>query len=134
MFSKKQNPAGAANAAGATPQQQQSEGGAQRIMGRNAYCRICGADRQFSKCWLRVKPVAKCSCCGTAFADPAAVYAQVQPVCPRCEEPLESPGFEYGLCDGCGSKFELVQGTRPSLLPNKNQRAEMNKVGRSRSK
>jgi hypothetical protein len=52
------------------------------------------------------------------------------PACPQCGELLEHPGFEYGLCDVCGSKHELVPGTRPSLLPNKVQREAMAKHGR----
>ena len=49
------------------------------------------------------------------------------------DEFLEQPGFEYGQCDGCRSKYELVTGAKPGLLPNKQQRAEMDKVGKARS-
>jgi hypothetical protein len=68
------------------------------------------------------------------FENPAALYNKNQPACPTCGEFLEQPGFEYGLCDGCGSKYEIMQGTVPSLLPNKKQRHAMNKVGKSWSK
>ncbi len=76
--------------------------------------------------------MAKCECCGLDFPNPAKLYEPFQPICPQCEEFLEQPGFEYGICDGCGSKFELMSGTLPGLLPNRAQREAMNKVGRSR--
>lgn len=100
---------------------------------RQAYCRICGAVRKFSRCWVRLRPVRQCEGCGAAFEDPAALYRKFQPRCPRCEELLEQPTFEYGTCDGCGSKYELVAGTPPSLLPNRQQRQEMDKHGKMRS-
>lgn len=72
----------------------------------------------------------QCTACGLAFPNPAELYKKFQPVCPRCGEYLEQPGFEYGLCDGCGSKFELVVGAKPGLLANRQQREEMNKLGK----
>jgi len=99
------------------------------VLGREAFCRICGSRQQFTRCWLRVGYVAPCPSCGAVFNDPAALYKKTLPECPRCGEYLEQPGFEYGLCDGCGSKFEVVAGSKPSLLPNKQQRAEMEKLG-----
>ena len=104
--------------------------GARPVMGREANCRICDARREFTRCWLRVVYVTQCDCCGLTFENPSALYRPFQPACPRCGEYLEQPGFEYGLCDGCGSKYELVTGTKPGLLPNKAQRAEMEKLGR----
>ena len=95
------------------------------LLGKQAYCRLCRGDRQFTKAWLRMRPLAICTCCGHAFEDPGTLYAQNQPACPKCREFLEHPGFEYGLCDGCGSKFELVDGAVPSHLPNYQQRKEM---------
>ena len=114
------------------PRGQQDEG-VRPIMGQVAFCRICDGHRQFSRCWLRAAPVQRCSCCGLAFPDPRKLYQQDLPTCPKCGEYLECSGFQYGLCDGCGSKFELMPGTRPGLLPNKKQRAQMNTAGRSRS-
>jgi hypothetical protein len=110
-----------------SPQQES----ARAVMARSAYCRVCKADTQFTRCWLRIRPLQKCPCCGQQFDNPAALYARNQPACPRCGEYLEAQGFEYGLCDGCGSKYELVPNTKPSLIPNKKQRDEMNKVGKS---
>jgi hypothetical protein len=75
--------------------------------------------------------VMRCSCCGLVFENPAALYKRLQAACPKCGEFLEQPGFEYGLCDGCGSRYELVPGTKPSLLPNRAQRAAMAKYGRA---
>jgi hypothetical protein len=103
------------------------------IVGKTIYCRICNADRMLTRCWRRVTPVRVCTCCATPFENPRALYAQTQPRCPRCGEPLEYPGFDYGLCDGCGSKFEIMEGTKPSMLPNLKQRQEMEKFGKSRS-
>jgi hypothetical protein len=101
---------------------------------QNAYCRICSDYRPFKRCWLRVGQLPQCPCCGHAFENRAAVYAMDLPVCPKCGEYLEHPGFQYGLCDGCGSKYELMEGTVPSLLPNRQQRAEMEKHGKSWSR
>ncbi len=99
---------------------------------QQAYCRICREKRTFSNCWMRRVPLTQCECCQAPFEHPEALYKKIQPACPRCEEPLEQPGFEYGLCDGCGSKYELTAGTPPGLLPNKQQRDKMNAIGRSR--
>ncbi len=74
--------------------------------------------------------VRQCPCCGLAFDDPVQLYRRFQAVCPQCAEPLEQPGFDYGLCNSCGSKFEIVEGTKPGLLPNRQQRAEMDKHGK----
>ena len=101
------------------------------VLGKRAYCRVCDDYRQFTKCWLRSTQLTQCTGCGLAFEDPATLYEKFQPACPRCGEFLEQPGFEYGLCDGCGSKFELVPGTKPGLLPNRQQRAEMDKHGKA---
>jgi len=98
---------------------------------RSAYCRICEADQTFSRCWKRPGMVHQCTCCETPFEDPRALYKRQQPSCPSCGEFLEQPGFEYGLCDGCGSKFELMEGTKPGLLPNRRQREEMDKYGKA---
>jgi len=103
------------------------------LVGREAYCRVCDSVRKFSRCWQRVDLVRTCPCCGLDFGEPRAHYAKVQPQCPRCNEFLEQPEFDYGLCDGCGSKYELVPGSKPGLMPNKAQRAEMDRHGRSRS-
>ncbi len=100
------------------------------VVGRRAFCRICDDYRQFTKCWLRAQHIAKCPECGLVFQNPAELYEKFQPACPRCGEFLEQPGFEYGICDGCGSKYELVPGTKPGLLPNRQQRAEMDKHGK----
>jgi hypothetical protein len=94
------------------------------------YCRICDARMVFTHCWKRQTVQAGCKCCGTGFEFPEKHYKSSQPRCPKCEEYLEQPGFEYGICDGCGSKFELLKGTPANLLPNAQQREEMNKVGK----
>ena len=101
------------------------------LPGRQAWCRECKADRTFTKCWKRNGYVAQCPCCGVQFDNLAQVYERNQPVCPRCGEFLEHPGFEYGICDGCQSKYELVEGAKPGLLPNKKQRAQMEQYGKS---
>jgi len=108
------------------------ESQARPILGKRAFCRVCNSYQQFSRCWLRIDMLTKCPCCGFEFPNAGLLYKQFQPVCPRCEEYLEQPGFEYGLCDSCGSKYELVEGTKPGLLPNFNQRQEMNKHGKVR--
>lgn len=105
-----------------------------QVIGREGYCAVCKDYRQFSQCWLRSAWVTKCPCCGLDFESPAALYKKDLPACPRCGEYLEHPGFEYGLCDRCGSKFELVQGAKPGLLPNKGQRDKMNVYGKTWSK
>jgi len=109
----------------------QARPGARPLIAQNAHCRVCGQDRSFSAVWMRVDPVRQCPCCGLAFENPAALYEKFQPACPRCEEFLEQPGFIYGFCDGCGSKFELMPNSKPSLIPNRTQRAEMNKHGKA---
>ena len=101
------------------------------VLARTAHCRVCDGYRQLSRCWLRVDRVIQCPCCGMAFDDLDLIYHKFQPTCPTCHEYLEQPGFEYGVCDGCGSKYEVMPGTKPGLLPNKAQRSEMNKHGRS---
>jgi len=98
---------------------------ARPVPGRMSLCRVCDKQQPFSRCWIRVTALTQCPCCGVMFPNPAAVYQQTLPACPQCGEYLEQPGFEYGLCDGCGSKYELVKGTKPGLLPNRQQRAEM---------
>lgn len=100
------------------------------VTGKKAHCPVCMTHRQFSRCWRRASAVTQCTCCGLVFEDVEALYKRVQPECPQCGEYLEQPMFEYGLCDVCGSKLELVDGTKPGLLPNKKQRAEMAKRGR----
>lgn len=100
------------------------------VMGREALCRVCNDRKPFTRCWLRVGPIRQCTCCGLVFENPAELYARFQPICPQCGEYLEQPGFEYGLCDVCGSKHELVTGSKPGLLPNKQQRAQMDKLGK----
>jgi hypothetical protein len=102
------------------------------LTARVIYCRICDAERPFTRCWHRVRMVAQCPCCGLVFEDPRALYARFQPMCPRCEEPLESPGFDYGVCDVCHSKYEIIEGAKPGLLPNLQQRKEMAKYGHAR--
>jgi len=101
------------------------------VVGREVYCRICDAYRPFTKCWLRQQPMTRCPECGAIFHDVEALYRKFQPVCPQCGAFLEQPGFEYGLCDVCGSRFEIVTGAKPGLLPNRRQRAEMAKHGKA---
>lgn len=124
LFRKKNNENSASKPAVATPE-------AKQVLGRNVYCRICDNYTDFTKCWLRVKPLAECMGCGTAWPNPRALYEETQPSCPECGEWLEFPGFEYGLCDVCGSKYELVEGAKPSLIPNKKQRQAMDAVGKA---
>ncbi|MCC6143363.1 MAG: hypothetical protein IT368_06120 [Candidatus Hydrogenedentes bacterium] len=100
------------------------------VVGRIINCGICGTARMFTRCWRRVRPMRKCPCCGLEFSAPGRLYAEFQPACPQCGEPLEQPGFDYGLCDACGSKYEIPEGAKPGLLPNRQQRAEMEKHGR----
>ena len=106
---------------------------AKRTKPRKALCRVCDARQQFSLCWRRLEYIVKCPCCGLDFGDPAVFYNRIQPSCLGCGEFLEQPGFEYGICDGCGSKHELVDGGKPCLLPNERQRKAMNLHGRARS-
>lgn len=95
------------------------------LVGKTAFCTVCNAYRQFTRCWRRAQAVRQCACCGLAFENVAALYSKNQPACPRCGEFLEHPGFEYGLCDSCGTKFELVEGAKPGMLPNLEQRKRM---------
>jgi hypothetical protein len=101
------------------------------LMAREAWCSVCHKSTRFTRVWRCAHPLSACSACGCEFDMPELIYDRIQPTCPKCEEPMEQPGFDYGLCDCCGSKFELVEGTKPGLLPNKYQRAEMRKHGRS---
>jgi hypothetical protein len=103
-------------------------------LGKSAHCNTCGTTQAFTRSWLRVKQVTQCTCCGNALPNAAELYKKRQPACPTCGEWLEQPGFEYGLCDGCGSKYEITEGCKPSLIPNQKQRAEMDKIGRAWSR
>lgn len=76
----------------------------------------------------------ECPHCHLEFSDIEKLYQKRQPMCSKCGEFLESPGFEYGACDGCGSKYEFVDGAKPSLLPDKRQRDEMDQVGKAWTK
>ena len=104
-------------------------GGKAPTLPQKAYCKICEGERSFTNCWRRVGYVTQCEFCREAIPDPAARYKDFQASCPRCEELLEQPNFEYGICDGCGSKYELVVGTLPGILPNRAQREAMKKHG-----
>jgi predicted RNA-binding Zn-ribbon protein involved in translation (DUF1610 family) len=99
----------------------------------SVFCRVCNAYRPFTRCWMRTAPVQVCTSCGAVFEDPAKLYDLHLPACPRCGEYIEHPGFEYGLCDACGSKYEIVEGAKPGLLPNKRQRDAMDLHGKARS-
>lgn len=123
LFGRNDNKVAAPSGSGDAPQ-------GRPVLGRDGYCRICGKRVMFSRCWQRPRPLAKCEACGTPFDNPAAVYAKTIPACPRCGEYLEQAGFEYGMCDECGSKYEFVQGAKPSLLPSRAQREAMDKNGR----
>lgn len=111
-----------------------SQGGAHPVMARESLCISCRTVQKFSRCWMRSSHVTQCQCCKLPFDNAATLYAKFQPACPRCAEPLEAPGFEYGLCDTCESKHELVDGAKPGLLPNYKQRQERDKHGKSWSK
>ena len=100
------------------------------LVGQQIHCGECDAVRTFTRCWKRILTLHECPCCAMAFENPKALYKQIQPSCPKCEELLEQPGFEYGHCDTCGSKYEVMPGTKPGLLPNQKQRAEMAKYGK----
>ena len=119
LFGKKKDPA-------AKPESEMRQAAS-----RTAYCRICKAEKVFSPCWERVGLLQRCTFCRRPFADPEKLYARHLPVCPGCGEYLEHPSFLYGLCSGCGSKYELMPGAKPSLLPNKSQRESMDKQGKS---
>lgn len=103
------------------------------LVARQAWCSVCDAYTTFTRIWRRGAMMRKCPNCGALFENPALLYKRFQPACPRCAEPLEQPDFDYGLCDRCGSKFELMEGAKPGLLPNQQQRQEMDKHGTSRS-
>ena len=103
------------------------------LVPRQVWCSICDAYTTFTRVWRRAAIMRKCPNCGLDFPQPEALYARFQPACPRCHEPLEQPNFDYGFCDRCGSKFELMEGAKPGLLPNQRQREEMDKHGTSRS-
>jgi len=127
LFRRNKTAEETAPAAGSGP------GGSTATIGRDAHCRTCKATRHFSRCWLRPRMLTVCTHCNAPLDDPKALYDMRQPACPQCGEFLEHPGFEYGQCDDCGSKHELVEGCVPGLMPNEKQRAAMNQTGRSRS-
>ena len=102
------------------------------VMGKSVYCSECKDHKTFTRCWLRIQQVRQCQCCGMVFEAPGRLYEQQVPSCPKCGEFLEQPGFEYGLCDGCGTKFEVMSGTKPSLIPSRQRRVEMEKLGKVR--
>lgn len=101
------------------------------LVARQAWCSVCDAQTAFTRIWRRAAMMRKCPNCGLSFEDPGLLYKRFQPACPRCAEPLEQPDFDYGFCDRCGSKFELMEGAKPGLLPNQRQREEMDKHGKS---
>lgn len=101
------------------------------LVARRAWCFVCDAERDFTTLWRRAAMMRNCPNCGQVFENPKALYQRSQPSCPKCREPLEQPHFDYGYCDSCGSKFELVEGGKPGLLPNQRQRDEMDKHGKS---
>ena len=103
------------------------------LVGREVYCRVCDAARMFTRCWRRGSVMRQCPCCGLVFENPAVPYKLFAPACPKCAEPLEQPGFDYGICDGCGSKYEIVEGTKPGLLPNFQQRKDMDRHGKAKA-
>jgi len=100
------------------------------VAAKKTFCRICGNVQSFSRCWRRIGTLTQCTCCAHTFENAEQLYERIQPECPQCGENLEQPGFDYGLCDGCGSKYELMEGTKPNLLPNRAQREEMAKRGK----
>lgn len=101
------------------------------LVARKVWCSVCNDMTAFTRVWRRAAVMRSCSNCGQVFEDPHALYSRFQPACPKCGEPLEQPNFDYGFCDCCGSKFELMEGAKPGLLPNQQQRDEMNKHGKS---
>jgi len=110
---------------------QAASSGMQAAPAKRAFCRLCGDHQMFSKCWMHMGQLKTCGCCNTPFEDAAKLYGKNLPACPRCGEYLEQPGFVYGVCDGCGSKFELMDGAVPSLIPNLQQRRDMRKFGKA---
>jgi hypothetical protein len=103
------------------------------LVARQAWCSVCDASVTFTRIWRRAAKMRSCPTCKDVFENPDQLYIRFQPACPKCAEPLEQPGFDYGFCDRCGSKFELMEGAKPGLLPNQQQREVMNKHGKSRS-
>ena len=104
------------------------------LVARAAFCTVCNAERMFTKCWRRAAMVRECTGCATPFPNAGELYRGPQPACPQCGEFLEHPGFDYGICDGCGSRFELPDNAKPTLLPNKEQRHRMGYFGPPRHK
>ena len=104
------------------------------LVARAAFCTVCNGDQTFSKCWRRAAMVRECTECATPFPNSGELYRGFQPSCPQCGAFLEHPGFDYGTCDGCGSKFELPDGAKPTLLPNKEQRHRMGYFAPARNK
>lgn len=113
--------------------QQVSRDNVERLEPREVFCRVCEKKTQFSYVWRRKSPQIYCMNCNLEFTDVQSLYNKFGPKCPQCEEPLESLDFDYGLCDDCGSKYELVAGSKPSWLPNQAQREDMNRTGRARN-
>jgi hypothetical protein len=105
--------------------------GVHPVAGKTIHCRVCNGDRTLTRCWRRTAIMRACPCCGLVFENAKALYAGFAPACPKCAEPLEQTGFDYGFCDGCGSKYEVVEGTKPGLLPNLRQRQAMDQVGKA---
>ena len=121
-------PRGGKNKAASSANQEVEE--TRPLVGRELICRVCEQTQRLTRCWRRLVPMRQCACCGQPFENPAALYAQFQPHCPRCAEALEQPNFDYGLCDGCGTKYEIVENTKPGLIPNRKQREEIRTTGR----
>ncbi len=101
------------------------------LVAKQAWCSVCDKTQTFTKVWRRAVMMRRCPNCGMEFDEPSLLYQRTQPICLQCREPLEQPSFDYGFCDGCGSKFELMDGAKPGLLPNQAQRNEMDKHGKS---
>jgi len=118
-------------AEGAAPARPQAPADHHPIVGREIYCQVCDGTRMFSRCWRRSALMKRCGACGALFESPGRLYREFQPECPQCGEPLEQAGFDYGLCDGCGSKYEIVEGTKPGLLPNRKQREARARFGKA---
>lgn len=104
------------------------------LVARRAFCSVCDTEQMFSKCWKRAAMVRQCTGCGTTLENSGQFYQDFQPQCPHCAEFLEHPGFDYGICDVCGSKFELPDGAKPGLLPNAEQRKRMGIFGKIRNR
>ncbi len=69
----------------------------QQLPPRKVFCRICDKETTFSQVWKRLSEQMYCMNCKHEFQDVALLYSQLAPVCPQCDEPLESRGFDYGL-------------------------------------